>query len=85
MGIQLVCEPMHEKINNLGFQPGMTQTRLYSHRSMLEAQNFGLKKKRNCTIHVAKTKVQISCALVSHRQIVGFLMRWLKFKNLTII
>ena len=25
------CEPVHEKTNNLGFRPGPTQTRLYSH------------------------------------------------------
>ena len=30
-------EPVHEKTNNLGFRPGPTQTRLYSHRSRLEA------------------------------------------------
>ena len=28
----------HEKINNLGFRPGPTQTRLYSHRSRLEKE-----------------------------------------------
>ena len=30
-------EPVHEKTNNLGFRPGLTQTRLYSHRRQLEA------------------------------------------------
>ena len=30
-------EPVHEKTNNLAFRPGPTQTRLYSHRSRLEA------------------------------------------------
>ena len=30
-------EPVHEKTNNLGFRPGPTQTRLYSHRNRLEA------------------------------------------------
>ena len=30
-------EPVHEKTNNLGFQPGLTQTRLYRHRRQLEA------------------------------------------------
>ena len=30
-------EPVHEKTNNLGLRPGLTQTRLYSHRSGLEA------------------------------------------------
>ena len=32
-----INEPVHEKTNNLGFRPGPTQTRLYSHRSRLEA------------------------------------------------
>ena len=34
---ELSIEPVHEKTNNLGFRPGPTQTRLYSHRSRLEA------------------------------------------------
>ena len=34
---QNIFEPVHEKTNNLGFRPGPTQTRLYSHRSRLEA------------------------------------------------
>ena len=33
----VVNEPVHEKTNNLGFRPGPTQTRLYSHRRWLEA------------------------------------------------
>ena len=55
-----INEPLHQKTNNLGFGPGPTQTSLYSHRSRLEAGNFGIRKKRNCTIHVAKTKALIS-------------------------
>ena len=43
-----------------GFRPGPTQTGLCSHRRWLEAWNFGFRKKRNCTIHVAKTKALIS-------------------------
>ena len=47
-GEQLVCwtvvnfeyEPVHEKTNNLGFRPGQTLTRLYSHSIKLEAGNF---------------------------------------------
>ena len=58
-------EPVHEKINNLGFRPGLTQTRLYSHRSRLEAWKFGFKKKRKCTIRVAKTKALISFAVTA--------------------
>ena len=30
-------EPLHEKTNNLGFRPGLTQTGLYNHKSRLEA------------------------------------------------
>ena len=51
-----VSEPSHEKTSNLGFRPGPTQTGLYSHRSRLEACNFGFKKKRNCSVCVVKTK-----------------------------
>ena len=29
--------------NNLGFRPGLTQTGLYSHRTLLEARNFVFK------------------------------------------
>ena len=35
--IPITIEPVHEKTNNLGFRPGPTQTRLYSHRNRLEA------------------------------------------------
>ena len=55
-------EPMREKTNKLGFRPGLIQTELYKYRRWLEACNFGFKKKRDCTIHVAKTKALISCA-----------------------
>ena len=48
------------KEQQFGFRPGPTQTGLYSHRRWLEAGNFGLRKKRNCTIRVAKTKALIS-------------------------
>ena len=34
---RLIYEPVHEKTNNLVFRPGLIQTRLYSHRSRLEA------------------------------------------------
>ena len=36
-------EPVREKTNNLGFRPGLTQTGLYSHRTLLEAGNFVFK------------------------------------------
>ena len=35
--VSLIYEPVHEKNNNLGFRPLLTQTRLYSHRKRLEA------------------------------------------------
>ena len=37
-----------------------TKIRLYSYRSRLEARNFRFRKKRKCTIRVAKTKALIS-------------------------
>ena len=48
-----------------GFRPGPTQTGLYSHRRWLEAWNFELRKQRDCTIQVAKTKALISFAVTS--------------------
>ena len=56
-------EPSRVKTNNLGFRPGLTQTRL--HRRWLEALNFLFMKKNKCTIHVAKTKMLISCAVTA--------------------
>ena len=46
-----------------GFRLGPTQTGLYGQGSRLEAWNFGVMKKRDCTICVAKTKALISCAV----------------------
>ena len=42
------------------WRTGPTQTGLHSNRRQLEAWNFIFKKKRNCTIRVAKTKALIS-------------------------
>ena len=42
-----------------GFQTDLTQTELYKLR-WLEDGNFRIRKKRNCTIHVAKTMSLIS-------------------------
>ena len=50
------------KNQQCGFRTGSTQTELYKHRRWLEAENFVLRKKRNCTICVAKTKALISFA-----------------------
>ena len=46
-----------------GFCPGLTQTRLYNYWSWLEAWNFVFRKKRYCTIQVAKTKALFSYAV----------------------
>ena len=37
-------ESRRKKICLRGFLPGLTQTMLHSHRSLLEASNFGFKK-----------------------------------------
>ena len=50
---------MSRENKSYGFQTGPTQTELDQHRRWLEAGNFGFRKKRNCTISVAKTKVLI--------------------------
>ena len=56
-------EQRHEKICLRGFRPGPTQTGLYNHRRWLEALNFRIGKKRDCTIYVVKTKALI-CGFV---------------------
>ena len=48
-----------------GFRTGPTQIGLYKHRRWLETGNCGFRKKRNCTIGVAKTKVLISFAVTA--------------------
>ena len=53
-------EPSHEKTNNLGFRPGLTQINLYSHRSRLEACDFRFKK-NPCS----ENKVLISCEVTA--------------------
>ena len=60
-------EPCSEKTGLWGFRPGLTQTRLYSHRRWLEAGNFVFRKFRDCTICVAKTKALISFAVTQLR------------------
>ena len=42
-------ESSHDENNDLGFRPGPTQTRLYSHRSRSDDLNFRFKQKRHCT------------------------------------
>ena len=65
---KILIEPVHEKTNNLGFRPGLSQTRLHSHRSRPEACNFGFMKKRDCTIRVVKTKTLIGFAVCGYRE-----------------
>ena len=48
-----------------GFRPCPTQTGLYNHTRWLEAGNFGSRKKRECTIRVAKTKALIRFAVTA--------------------
>ena len=60
-----INEPRREKTGLRGFQPGLTQTDMYSPRSSIEARNFGFNKKRKCTIRVAKTKALISFAVTA--------------------
>ena len=63
--MKLLYEPRCEKTGLRGFRPGLTQTRLYSFRRLLDAFNFGFRKWRGCTICVAKTKALISFAVTA--------------------
>ena len=51
-------EPQRENATLRDFRPGVIQTGIYSHRKGLEAWKNGYKKKRDCTIRVAK-KVKV--------------------------
>ena len=70
-------EPRCEKTGLRGFRTGPTQTRLYSHTRWLEAGNFGFRKKRDCTIRVAKTKALISF-VVTMKLICAFVFAYAK-------
>ena len=59
-------EPRCEKTGLRGFRTGPTQTGLYSNRRGLEVCNFGFRKKRYCTIRLAKTKALISFAVTAN-------------------
>ena len=63
--MKIINEPRREKPGHRGFRPGLTQTVLYIYRSKLEAWKFGFKKKRDCSILAARTKVLISCAVTA--------------------
>ena len=73
----LYYEPCCEKTGLRGFRPGPTQTGLYSHKRWLEASNFLFRKKRGCTIYVAKTKALISF-VVTAKLICVFVFAYLK-------
>ena len=64
-GLTYLYEPRYEKTGLRGFRPGLTQTRLRSHRRWLEAGNFVFRKQRDCIICVAKTKALISFAVTA--------------------
>ena len=53
------------------------QIEMYKHRRWLEAVIFGFRKKRNCTIPVAKTKALISFA-VTAKVICAFVFAYAK-------
>ena len=61
-----------------GFWPGLTQTRLYSHWRWLEVRNHVFRKKRYCTIHVAKTKALISLKFAVTKLICVFVFAYAK-------
>ena len=67
-------EPRRQKTCLQGFRPGPTQIGLGNHRRWLEARNFG-----TSTIHVAKTKALISCA-VTAQLICGFVFAYAKIR-----
>ena len=56
-------QPSHEKNNN-GFSTRSDTNRPVQSQK-IEARNFGFKKKRDCSIHVAKTKLLVSCAITA--------------------
>ena len=63
--LHLIYEPRSEKTGPRGFPTGPTQTGQYNYRRCLEILNFGFRKKRDCTIRVAKTKALISFAVTA--------------------
>ena len=60
-----IVEPRCEKTGLRAFRPGPTKTGLCSHRRSLETWNFGIRRKRDCTIRVAKTKALISFTITA--------------------
>ena len=64
INVSIIC-PVSWENQQCSFRTGLTQTRLCSHRRWLETENCGIKKKRNCSIRVAKTKTLISLAVIA--------------------
>ena len=59
----------------LGIPTSIDTNQAVKQQKMARGLKFWTKKRRNCTIYVAKSKAVISCApLISHRQKAGFLM-----------
>ena len=80
-----IDETSHQKTKNLDFQPGLTQTSLYSHRSGLAAWNLEFKKNRDCTVYVAKTKTPIRCAVTTQlicAFVCAYANRWFLMRRL---
>ena len=60
-----IFELLHEKTNHLGFRPGPTYTRRHMQsQKIVEALDFGFRKKRHCTDYGAETKVLITAKLI---------------------
>ena len=71
-------EQQNEKTSNLGLHIGTN--RFYSDRRRLEASDFEFKNKRNCIIHVTKTKALITFR-VTAQLICAFCFRICRFMD----
>ena len=54
----IIRKPVFEALDQVLHKPGCI-----AKRRLLEAQNFGFRKSRDCTFYVAKTKAVISCSV----------------------
>ena len=61
-----MTKPVFEVSDLVKHKPG-----LYGYKRWLEAQNFGFRKWRDCTIRVAKTKALIGCAVYYDQYVSG--------------
>ena len=62
LSFMMLCLKNDLRYEKSGF---LTQTGMCSYRRGLEALNFRFTKKTNCTIHVMKIKVLISCEVTA--------------------